>query len=448
MAVESHVCLELARRVKHADKRVVTVLGGPHFIALPHEILNLYPWVDFVATGEGESALRSLLRYLQGRGGRDDLVNVAYRHEGSIELRRVLKPLSDLGRLPFPAYDLVDLAQYFEANPRRLLNYESGRGCIYRCSFCYSPGHWGQGEQTKLADRVVQEVSRLRDLGARNLFFVQDNLLNSKAGTLTLCRALADARFGLSWNCYATLPQLVPEVQDALAAAGCREIFVGVDAISTAAKRSFSKHFYKGWLGLEERLRSCLDRGIVPTCAFMIDPPGESVDDTDAALTTALLARNLGCGIRLNTLTLYNQTGSAADHSAQTKVYTDLKPRLLLDTPPVIQENPYARDNPELFPFHHTHLPLPLYQRFVTGMHLAYTLFTSFRRTLLRHVFSDQGSLWGLLDSLIDRLGNLADIPARQRRVEERQLFLSEFSERRMSPETRSALDLERAELR
>src|SRR5262249_15135687 len=156
----------------------------PHFTAIAHEVLALYPWVDYVVTGEGEAALCGLLRHLRGKAGLGDLANVAHRGGAGIGLQRLVKPLGDLQRLPFRAYHLVRLEDYFAANPRRLLNYETGRGCIYRCSFCYSPGHWGQGEQAKPADQVVAEVARLRDLGARHLFFVQDNLLNSKAGAL------------------------------------------------------------------------------------------------------------------------------------------------------------------------------------------------------------------------------------------------------------------------
>src|SRR5947208_2072335 len=86
----------------------------------PNGVFDLYPWIDYVVTGEGEAALVSLLRHLRGRAGLGDLVNVAHRGGLGIGLQRVLKPLDNLGRLPFPAYHLVDLAQYFEANPRRL----------------------------------------------------------------------------------------------------------------------------------------------------------------------------------------------------------------------------------------------------------------------------------------------------------------------------------------
>lgn len=447
MALESHVCLELARRIKQADPQVVTVLGGPHFTAIARETLELYPWIDYVVAGEGEVALRSLLRYLRGRAGAEDLVNVARRDGAGMALRRVLKSMASLAELPFPAYHLVDLNAYFAANPQRVLDYEHGRGCIFRCSFCYSPVQWGQGGQSKAIDRVVDEVARLAALGARHLFFVQDNFLNATAPAVALCRALTDARLPITWNCYGTLPQLTPEVLDALAAAGCIDVFTGVDAVSAAAQRAFAKHFFKGWGPLEGRLRAALNRGVGVTCAFMIDPPLAGHVDTDAALTTALFARALGCGARLNTLTLYNNTPSEIAMRAQPLTYTAIKPQLLLDTPEIIHDNPYARAHPELFPFHNTALPLPLYERFCAGTHIAHELFSSFRRTLVQYVLVDGGSLWTLLDRLVDETGDLSQVHPLQRDRLERDVFIRAVERRPLSRQTRAAFELERAEL-
>jgi len=448
MVVESHVCLELARRLKERDPAVVVVLGGPHFSAIARPALELYPWVDYVVTGEGELALVGLLRRLRGVPVEDELVNVAARRNGTVELRRSLRTLGSLDALPFPAYDLVRLDDYFAHNPVRLLNFDGGRGCIFRCSFCYSPGHWGQGEQVMSADRVVEDVRRLADLGAGHLFFVQDNLVNSASATKRLCRELADAGAPVTWNAYATMQRLVPDLLDPLAEAGCTELFVGVDAISADAQLAFGKHFFKGWDSLRQRLLGCLDRGIVPTCAFMIDLP-ESGDHrrTDDALTTALLTRNLGCGIRLNTLTIYNDTATEQQLGAARRTYTELKPRLLLDTPPVIHANSYAREHPELFPFHSTPLDIPRYERFVTAMHAAYTLFTSYPRTLMHHVRNDGGSLWRLLDHVAERIGDLSAVDPRQRRPLEREVFQQEFGRFASSTLTEDAFALESAEL-
>ncbi len=448
MAVESHVCLEIARRLKSLDPHVVVILGGPHFSSIAREVLTLYPWVDYVITGEGELATRGLLRSLRRgmRSGR--LENVAYRRGRDIALDRILKPMGSLNELPFPAFHLVDLEQYFQTNPGRLLNYEHGRGCVLRCAFCYSSVHWGQGEQVKRAERVADEVQRLHRKGARHLFFIQDNFPNSKAVAKSICGALAEADTGMRWNCYATLPQLVPDLLDDLAAAGCNSVFVGVDAVSSTSKRAFYKHYYKGWEKLAARLRNCLVRGIVPTCAFMIDTPSNGHRDTDEALVTALFARNLGCGIRLNTLTLYNQTATALALQGRDHTYTNLKPTLLLDTPSVTQDNPYAREHPALFPFHNTVLPLPVYTEFVTGMHLAYTLYRSFPRTLLQYILVDNGSLWNLIRYLLPLLGDLTRIGPLMRRPVERELFVREFPRLSLSRQTRATFELEHAELR
>lgn len=443
MALESHVCLEMAMQIKSTDPKIITILGGPHFSAIAKDILELYPWVDYVVTGEGELATLHLLRHIQGKAGQ--LTNVARRVGRDTALNRELKPFQTLDALPFPAYDLVDLPLYFRTNPSRLLDYEHGRGCIFRCSFCYSPAHWGQGSQVKQAQRIVDEVVRLRRLGADHLFFVQDNFPNSLAVANAICDALAEAHTGLTWNCYATLPHLTPEFLDRLASAGCTSVFVGVDAVSSESKSAFAKHFFKDWDALSSKLEACLVRGIVPTCAFMVDPPISGAANTDSVLNVALFTRMMGCGIRLNTLTLYNQSVTARELTERPRTYTNLKPLLLLDTPAIMQDNPYAREHPGLFPFHHTHLPLPVYRKFVMGMHAAYTLFTSFPRTLTQYVLVENGSLWALLESIAESI-DISTVHAVMRRPMERELFLREFSRRRLSRQTRAALELETAE--
>ncbi|WP_316527985.1 B12-binding domain-containing radical SAM protein [Kitasatospora brasiliensis] len=450
MVVESHVCLELARRLKEQRPELVTVLGGPHFSAITEQVLTTYGWIDYVVAGEGERAFPDLMRKLRGAPDAPaELVNVAHRSEDGVVLRRTLKGMSGLDELPFPAYDLVDVEEYFALNPIRLLNVDHGRGCMFRCSFCYSPGHWGQGEQVKSANKVADEVKRMYEMGARHLFFVQDNLVNSVQVTKDLCEALTESGTGITWNAYATMQRLTPPLLDVLAAAGCTELFVGVDAITSKAQKSFAKHFYKGWESLRTRLTDCLERGIVPTCAFMIDPPLDGDHTaTNEALTTALLARNLGCGIRLNTLTVYNSTATEQEFENVERSYTELKPRLLLDTPAMVYRNPYAQQDPSLYPFHSTVLPPAVYTRFVTGMHAAYTLFTSFPRTLLQYVMVDGGSLWQLLERVVDQVGDLIEIEPRLRRPLERKCFQELFGQLEVSSTVRDAFNLESAELR
>lgn len=448
MVVNSHIALEIARRVKSADPAVHVVLGGTHFSAIAEEILTFYPWVDFVIRGEGEPPIRALIRALrEGRrfAAEAPVPGISFRHGGGVVGSHTLKPFDTMDQLPAPAHDLVDTSEYFRVNPERVLDYEPGRGCMYKCSFCYSPVHYGSGGQSKTIDRMLGDMETLQGLGARHLFFVQDNFVNNTRFTKEACIAIAGAGFSLTWNCYTTLPQMTEEMMRLLGAAGCTNAFTGIDAVNADCQKEYMKKFFRGWEPLERTLRYSVDAGVTPTCAFLVENPQSGVEQINRTLVTALFARCCGAGLRLNTLTLYNGTPSEKAHGS-TVTYSELKPRLLLDCPTVVQVNDYAREHPSLFPFHNTYLPPDVWHRFASGMHVAYTLFQSFPLTLYRWVTEDGGSLWELIEHIAAAAGDLTRLPPDERRPTERVLFARWFeAQPRMQRLTAETFELERA---
>jgi hypothetical protein len=405
MALESHVCLELARRLRQLDPGVRIVLGGPHFSAVAGEMLQLYRWIDYVVTGEGELAMRALIRALRAGRPLSAIPNLAYLDDGLLHLERLLKPAGSLNDLPFPAYELVDLETYFRLNPYRVLDIEHARGCALRCAFCYSPTHWGQGEQARSIDRILEDVQRHYELGARHLFFVGDNFLNSKNFAVSVAAAIGAANPGITWRCYATLAQLTDEVIEALARSQCKYLFIGVDAVSDHAKQQFQKSYFRGWPGLRHTLESCIGLGMTPTCAFMVNPPAsaQAIADTEAALNMAAHVYNLQCGVRLNPLTVYAQSGMASATTGDSVGYSNAKVRLLLDGHWVTEENPYAQEHPHLYPYHSTVGPAHDYDRFIEATHAGFTLLDHFPRTLMQAAHAKE-SLWSLLSETAARV--------------------------------------------
>ena len=408
MALESHICLELARRLKSGDPGVRIVLGGPHFSAIAETVLRLYPWVDFVVTGEGEMAARGLLRYLSGRASAGSVENVAYLRHAELVLDRRFKPQASLDDLPFPAYHLVDLEEYFRLNPYRVLDIEHARGCALRCAFCYSPVHWGQGEQTHRIDRIVADVQRHYDLGARHLFYVGDNFLNSKTFAREVSDAIAAANPGLTWRCYATLAQLTEEVAESFARSQCKYIFIGVDAVSEQTQGRFLKHYFRGWESLKTTLERCLDRGMTPTCAFMLTPPDRDSVESEAALRAAVHTYNLGAGVRLNPLTVYSETGIDGEPGGHPAAYSSAKARLLLDGHWLTQENDYAREHPELYPFHSTVGPPERYDDFIAATRICFNLLDHFPRTLMQWIHAWDEPLWPVVAQTASRVDHAA----------------------------------------
>lgn len=446
MALESHVCLDIARRLKARDPGVRTVLGGPHFSAVAEAMLTLYPWIDFVVTGEGELAMLGLVQALRQGRPPTAVPNVAYINSGSLRLDRLLKPIHGLDGIPFPAYDLVDLPAYFELNPYRVLDVENARGCALRCAFCYSPVHWGQGEQVRSIDRVLEDVHRHHALGARHLFFVGDNFLNSKSYAKGVADAIAGANPGITWRCYSTLPQLTEDVAESLARSQCKYLFIGVDAVSERSKQRYGKRYFRGWPALRNTLDRCLDRGMTPTCAFMVAPPSsdQARDDNEAALAMAARVYNLGAGVRLNPLTVYPQTGIAPTTLKHPVRYSNAKPQILLDGHWVTEHNPYAQERPELYPYHSTVGPAEDYAAFIESTHAGFTLLDHFPRTLMQAVHSGV-SLWSLLSRTARRVRYENDNRPTWRN-QEAAAFADVVAERGAPPRMRETIKFETTE--
>lgn len=445
MGVESHVGLELARRLKAEDPHLRTVLGGPHFSAIAREVLTLFPWIDHVILGEGERPACELVEALRHGRSPHAISNVASRDGHGVILNRELKPHRDLDVLPFPAYHLVDLNDYFTANPSRVLHFEHGRGCALRCAFCYSLGHWGQGEQVKRIDHVVKLAHRHRELGAHHLFFVGDNLVNNMRWATALGHALRDADLGLTWNAYATSAQLTPEVLQSLGSSGCVGLFIGIDAVTDSLQKRVKKRYYRGWDSLHALIERCKGNGIRPTLSMLVGDDTASPHDAEMTFRTALEASSLGCGIRMNTLSIYNGTAIDHDLRARELEYCEIKPRLLFDSFPLNHRNELAQAHPRLFPFHSALAPRADFESMAASSFIAVSLLRGFKRTLCAWVKSGQ-DCWDLVQRVRAESGDLCGLPAQRRRDHVRETFIEHFEGRQKAPDVCAAFEQDRAE--
>ncbi len=92
----------------------------------------------------------------------------------------------DLNDSPTPRFDLLKLETY------RAVSVQFSRGCPFRCEFCDIIVMFGRRPRTKRAQQVGLELDRLRSLGVRNVFFVDDNLIGNRPRAKELLRFLID----------------------------------------------------------------------------------------------------------------------------------------------------------------------------------------------------------------------------------------------------------------
>jgi radical SAM superfamily enzyme YgiQ (UPF0313 family) len=338
MGINSHVALELARRLKRRKASLVTVFGGPHFASIACELKKEFRWVNHVVGGPGEASLPRLIGGLNFQKPIDPPAANA-RTAGTSRLHH-----------PWSAYSTINLTEYFATNPRRVLNLETGRGCKFKCKFCYSPTHWREHFDFDLS-QVTQDFKEAARAGASHLFLVQDNFLNDRCSAAALCLNLADIPDIPSWNCYGTLRDIDEEMAGYLGRGGCIAIYIGIDAVTSLQKRQFGKSAFNDEHECTEKVKALVANSITPTCAFILDPLTWSDEEIDATLRLAMTLRLTGAQLSLHFLTAYNNT-AFSNQAAPVTICDDFRVRLMFDCPEIVRRNPIANTHPSLFPFH------------------------------------------------------------------------------------------------
>jgi anaerobic magnesium-protoporphyrin IX monomethyl ester cyclase len=192
---------------------------------------------DFVLLGEGEITLGALLDHLAGRGpeGPWDILGLAWRDAGGSQRRNPRRPdIRDLDSLPFPAWDLVDVPRYRETWRQRhgyhSMNLVTTRGCPYHCNWCAKP-IWGQRYNSRSPENVVAEMKWIKDTFAPDHIWFADDILGLKPGWIEdFARLLAQADAVIPFKCLTRADLVSPQVAAALAAAGCRTVWIGAES--------------------------------------------------------------------------------------------------------------------------------------------------------------------------------------------------------------------------
>ncbi len=160
--------LGVAKAVKTAIGCTV-VLGGPEVAYRPRDVLDRYPFVDYVLAGEGEFSFPAFLDMLNTHGDKEAVKGLSYRRDGEV----ITLPEACYCQTPPSPFTEA----YFNALGGRICYIESSRGCPYRCAFCLS----GRVSPLRFFDikQVKADLLKLANSGTRTVKFV-DRTFNAK----------------------------------------------------------------------------------------------------------------------------------------------------------------------------------------------------------------------------------------------------------------------------
>jgi radical SAM superfamily enzyme YgiQ (UPF0313 family) len=235
----------IARAVKALSPSLPFVVGGIHPTLFAADIITNCPEIDYIVTGEGEGQAVQLADALSA-GTIADIAKISALAYRDVHGRAVVNPRAsyetELDRLPMPAWDLVNVPQYFTDhstwyNPRKLdirmsVPILTSRSCPYDCNFCSAHRMMGRGLRLHSPTRVVDEMERLyRDHGVNYFGFVDDNLTLNKKHVMAICAEIVKRGLVIqfeSFNGY-NIASMDDEIVDAMCAAGCIYVIMPIE---------------------------------------------------------------------------------------------------------------------------------------------------------------------------------------------------------------------------
>jgi anaerobic magnesium-protoporphyrin IX monomethyl ester cyclase len=256
--------------------------------ATDHYEQYLQQGADFVLVGEAEQTLLELIDAIkQGETDFQGIPGLAFfQHAQPVKTMRRLV-MKDLDALPFPAWDLVNIAPYramwLKSAGYFSLNMATTRGCPFKCNWCAKP-IYGNRYNSRSPENVVQELKWLKDKFQFDHIWFCDDIFGLKPGWVHAFADLTEKeQLHFTFKIQARADLLLQEnyIKD-LARAGCRTIWMGAESgsqkiLDAMDKGTTVEQIYQATALLKKH-------GIHPGFFIQFGYPGETKEDIEKTI--------------------------------------------------------------------------------------------------------------------------------------------------------------------
>lgn len=271
---------------KDLNKKITTVVGGPHPTIFPEETASL-PNVDYVIIGEGEIPFFKLVNALSKKklsfnepveAKLQGIKGLVYQKKGKIFNNGRGEFIENLDELPFPDRTLLPIKKYNSilGGERIVTTMFTSRGCPFQCAFCDRP-HLGKKFRARSAQNVVNEMEECLKLGIEEILVYDDTFTVDRKRVIDICNEIIRKGLKFIWDIRARVDTVDEEVLKKLKQAGCKRIHFGVEAGTEKILKILNKGITLSQV--EKAFALSKKLGIETLGYFMIGSPTETKED-------------------------------------------------------------------------------------------------------------------------------------------------------------------------
>jgi len=242
---------EILTVTKEIDKRIITIVGGPHPSAVPREAMDYFRDADFGFKGEAEIGLPMLVDTLfnKGKARLDSIPGLIWKDNGHCNVNEQIF-CSNLDDFDYLAWDLIKPEEYSElgtANFIKTAPIITSRGCPYHCTFCSAHIISGYKIRLRSLENIINELKMLKEKhGIKRINIMDENFTFNKDHVLSFCNRVIEEGLDLEFS----LPQ------------GVRLDALDEELLLRMKKANFNPHIALGIESGSERILKMIKKNV------------------------------------------------------------------------------------------------------------------------------------------------------------------------------------------
>ena len=286
--------LEISDAINGSRNRPFYIIGGHGPSPEPEYFLSRTR-ADVIVMGEGEETIVELVEAIDDSKRLEHIKGIAFREGDKVTVNERRPIIRDVDSIPFPAFHLFPIDYYRLLRPAHVRKADfvmpvlSGRGCIYKCNFCY---RMDKGYRPRSDESIIEEIKLLqKDYAITYIKFSDELLMSSVKRTQSLCESILAADLDIRWDCNGRLDNAMPEVLRLMKRAGCVFINYGIEAFDDQVLKNINKRLTTAQV--VKGVEATLEAGISPGLNIIFGNIGDNKEVLNKGVKLLLKYRDL-----------------------------------------------------------------------------------------------------------------------------------------------------------